>query len=85
MRRTRNPKRNGHDTGFSAVAEAELSGARLMIKTLQEQLEDTRSDRDGWRKQAEAALRQAENTQRLLTDDREAAALGRPWWQRLAG
>ena len=79
----RNPKRNEHNTASSAVAEAELDGARLLIKTLQDQLEDIRSDRDGWRQQAEAALRQAESAQRLLTDDREAAA-PRPWWKRLA-
>ena len=63
-------------------AEAELTGARQLIKFLETQVEDLRGDRDGWQQQAEAA-------QRLLTHAREAAAPpapARPWWKwRLAG
>ena len=38
-----------------ATAEAELTGARQLIKTLEAQVEDLRGDRDGWRQQAEMA------------------------------
>jgi len=66
-----------------AAGEGELTGARPLIRFLEEQAEDLRRDRDGWRQQAETA-------QRLLTHVREsaiapAAASPRPWWKRLAG
>ena len=66
-----------------ASVEAELIGARQLIKFLESQVEDLRGDRDGWRQQAETA-------QRLLTHVREAATStvaspSRPWWKRLAG
>jgi hypothetical protein len=66
-----------------ASVEGELTGARQLIRFLEEQAEDLRRDRDGWRQQAET-------TQRLLTHAREtaivpAAAPSRPWWKRLAG
>ena len=66
-----------------ASVEGELTGARQLIRFLEEQAEDLRRDRDGWRQQAETA-------QRLLTYAREAATVpaaapSRPWWKRLAG
>jgi hypothetical protein len=68
-----------------AVLEAELAGARQLVRLLETQVEDLRRDRDGWRSQAEAA-------QRVLTDGRAmvvSSATGvtrprsRPWWKRV--
>ena len=47
-----------------AVQEAELAGAQQLIGFLRTQIDDLRSDRDGWRQQAEA-------TQRLLANVQE--------------
>ena len=40
-----------------AAAEGELVGAREMINHLKTQIDDLRSDRDGWRQQSEAVQR----------------------------
>jgi excisionase family DNA binding protein len=76
----RNPSRNAPENPSAAILQAELAGARQLIKFLEEQVEDLRGDRDGWRQQAETA-------QRLLTHARERAVPTpmRPWWKRLAG
>jgi hypothetical protein len=74
--------RNPTETPSSAVLEAELVGARALVRLLETQVEDLRRDRDGWRSQAEAS-------QRLLVYDRDSRALvvsptpSRPWWKRL--
>ena len=52
-----------------AVQEAELAGARQVIALLHAQIDDLRSDRDGWRQQAES-------TQRLLAYAQEKPLSG---------
>ena len=56
-----------------AVQEAELAGAQQLIAFLRTQIDDLRSDRDGWRQQAEA-------TQRLLAyvQEKPKPDAGRP-------
>jgi hypothetical protein len=77
---TRNPLGNPS----AAILEAELVGARQLIRFLETQAEDLRRDRDGWRNQAEGA-------QRLLMDGRvtatrqSAATPAKSWWKRLVG
>jgi excisionase family DNA binding protein len=74
----RNPEQPPPET--TAVLEAELTGARALVRLLEVQVEDLRRDRDGWRTQAEAS-------QRLLTPPPSSATTvrPRPWWKRLVG
>lgn len=55
----------GQDTPADATAalRAELEGLRAVVAVMRDQLEDTKAQRDGWQRQAEAA-------QRLLADSR---------------
>lgn len=43
------------------VLQAELSGARALIAALEQQLADTRTDRDAWREQAQQSQRLLEH------------------------
>jgi hypothetical protein len=68
---------DGPSTAASLLA-IELVGAHQLIDFLKAQVEDLRGDRNGWRRQAEAA-------QRLFTDERAPAPVStRPWWKPLA-
>jgi len=73
----RNPQRNANET---AVVEAELSGARELIRLLEKQLTDLREDLNQWRETANT-------TQRLLTTmtPEKFTTTKRRWWQRRAG
>jgi hypothetical protein len=82
----RNTPQRGPDTSPAVIVAAELAAARQLTRSLQEQVaelrkslqdqvEDLRGDRDGWRQQAETALR--------LLNEARAAASPRPWWRRL--
>src|SRR5919199_2428400 len=51
-----------------AALEAEIAGLKSMVQVFREQLDETRSDRDAWREQAQIA-------QRLLTDQRPRPGL----------
>jgi hypothetical protein len=55
----------------TAVLEAQLTGLKEVADLLRTQLEDVREDRDRWREQATAVIRQ-------LPDQRER----KPWWRR---
>lgn len=64
-----------------ARLEAELAGARELLKVHREQIDDLRSERD-------KLLGQVDATHRLLTHHQAqvpAPAEHRPWWKRLAG
>ena len=60
--------------GATAVLDAEITSLREMLRRADREADDLRSDRDAWRSQAE-------NAQRLLTDQTSR----RSWWKRLAG
>ena len=64
----------------NAGLRAEVEGLRQLLAQMRDQLADVKDDRDGWRKQAEAA-------QRLLAASTPSAGseLRRSWWRRLAG
>lgn len=51
-----------------AALEAEIAGLKSMVQVFRETLDATRADRDAWQRQAEA-------TQRLLTDQRQRPGL----------
>ena len=59
--------------------QTDVDSAGQLIKSLQDQVDDLKSDRDSWRQQAETA-------QQLLAHDREIAEprQRRSWWKWLA-
>lgn len=80
-RTTTAPERNGamgQDTtptisGATAMLDNEIASLREMLRRADKETEDLREDRDRWRNQAE-------NAQRLITDQTT-----RSWWRRLVG
>ena len=60
--------------GATVVVDAQVAVLRELIERLDAQVVDLRDDRDHWRTQAE-------NANRLLTDQRVRI----PWWKRLVG
>lgn len=56
----------------TAVLNAEIASLREMLRRADREADDLRADRDAWRSQAE-------NSQRLLTDQSSR----RSWWQRV--
>ena len=62
----------------NAGLRAEVDGLRQILAQMREQLADVKDDRDGWRKQAEAAQRLLAGTTPLPA----ASEPRRPWWRR---
>ena len=68
-----------------AVLEAELAGARQLVRLLETQVEDLRRDRDGWRSQAEAAQRVLTDGRAMVVSPATTATVTKPtpWWKRV--
>jgi hypothetical protein len=65
---TRKPYDTPETLAKMAALEAEIAGLKRMVEVFREQLDETRSDRDAWREQAQT-------TQRLLSDQRQRPRL----------
>ncbi|MCP4383680.1 MAG: hypothetical protein GY798_20070 [Hyphomicrobiales bacterium] len=77
--RSRQLIRSGLDgTPSAPVLQAEFVGDRQIIKFLEDQVEDLRSDRDDLRGDRDGWRQQAETAQRLLTHARETTAAPEP-------
>jgi hypothetical protein len=68
-----------------AVLEAELAGARQLVRLLETQVDDLRRDRDGWRSQAEAAQRVLTDGRAMVVSPATTATVTKPtpWWKRV--